>query len=382
MVTPAAAQGDSAQGPFHAGPVALSPTIRLANVGWDSNVFNLNNDLNGPSDFTTAFSPAIDAALRSPRVNLSAHSQWDYYYFRRLSSLRALDIDQSGRIEATFNRLSPYATGSWMTTRHRQNLEIDAIVRRRNHSVEGGTYVRLSAKTFVGVSAGRSVVDYEGGALFRDSELATALNHSNVRGTVSLRYQATPLTTFAVGLARSRSRFESSPERDADSWRIGPSVEFRPLALISGSASVGFQRAKFRDPRQPEFKSTVANVNLQYRLHGQTQFAVSAERNLEYSYLETQFDYVLAGLTTSVNHRFNDRWDVVGTVRRYGLSYRRRESNADAPSETFIGGGASLGYWLGRHRVAFDVDHNHRDADIAAHEYERFRISSSLTYVF
>ncbi len=380
------AQADTAaQAPFHLGPVALSPTIRLTNVGWDSNVYNQNEEADPPTDFTSAFRPSVDAAVRSPRFNLSAHSQWDYYYFHRLSSLRALDIDQSARADATINRLSPYVSGSWMTTRHRQNLEIDAIVRRRNHSVLAGTYIRLSAKTALDVHAGRSAVDYEGGALFRGAELADALNHNSVQAGVAFRYQATPLTSFALGVSRGKSRFDSSAERDSDSWQIGPSVEFKPLALVSGTASVGFRKVTFRDARQPDFRSAVANVNLQYTLHGRTQFLVNAQRNLEYSYLETQLDYVLAGLGTSVTHRLNEQWDVFGTVNRYGLSYRRRDVETGlerTPTQTFMNYGTSLGYRFGRHRLAFDVDYGRRHADVAAHEYERLRVSSSLSYVF
>jgi hypothetical protein len=381
-----AAQGDSAaQAPIHAGPVGLSPMISLRNVGWDSNVYNLTKESESLSDFTTALSPVVDASMRSPRLNLTGHSQWDYYYFNRASSLRALDIDQSGRVEATLNRWSPYVTGSWMTTRHRQNLEIEALVRRRNHAFEGGTYVRLSGKTFVGVYGGRSAVDYDGGTIFRGTELAPALNNTSVHAGTALRYQATPLTTFAVSVNHGQNRFKASPERDADSWQIGPSVEFTPLALISGKASFGFQKVKFRDASQPEFKSMVATVNLQYTLRGQTQFAVTGQRSLEYSYLETQVDYVLAGLSTTVSHRMNERWDLVGVVGRYGLGYRRRElatPQAATPAQSFWNYGTSLGYRFGRHRVAFDVDYNRRNADIRAFEYERLRVGSSLTYLF
>lgn len=383
---PVAAQADAAtQAPFHLGPVGLSPTIRLTNVGWDSNVYNQNKESDPLSDFTSAFQPAVDAVMSSPRFNLTAHSQWDYYYFRRLSSLRALDIDQSARVATTFNRLSPYVSGNWLTTRHRQNLEIDALVRRRNNNVLAGTVIRLSAKTGLDVQAGRATVDYEGGALFRGAELAPALNHNSVYGRVAVRYQATPLTSFAVGVTRSRNRFESSSERDADSWHIGPSVEFKPLALISGTASVAFQKATFRDASQPEFSSVVATVNLQYTLRGRTQFSVTAQRNLEYSYLETQLDYVLAGLGTSVTHRLNERWDVGGNVSRYGLGYRRRDFETglqSTPTQTFVSYGTSLGYRFGQHRLGFNVDHTQRDADVASNEYERMRVTSSLSYVF
>jgi hypothetical protein len=383
---PVAAQADSAaQAPFHLGPIGVSPTIRLTNVGWDSNVYNQNSGSNPPSDFTSAFRPSVDALMNSPRFNLAVHSQWDYYYFRRLSSLRALDIDQSARVDATLNRLSPYVGGSWLTTRHRQNLEIDAIVRRRNSDVLAGTFIRLSAKTALDVHATRATVDYEGGELFRGAELAPALNHSSIGGGVAVRYQATPLTSFAVGVSRGRTRFASSPERNNENWSIGPSVEFKPLALISGIASVAFQRTTFRDTTQPEFSSIIATVNLQYTLHGRTQFSVTGQRNLEYSYLETQRDYVLAGAGVTVTHRLHDRWDVDGSIGRYGLSYRRHDGATGLqrpPTQAFSNYGTSLGYRFGRHRLAFDLDYGRRDADIAAHEYDRLRVGSSLTYVF
>ena len=380
----AAQQADSTPAPYYAGRVGLYPTIRLSNVGWDSNVYN-NREAEEVGDFTSSLSPAIDALLRSPRFNLTVHSQWDYYYFRRLASLRALDIDQSGRVEATLNRLSPYVSGNWLSTRHRQNVEVDAMERRRDHSVEAGTYVRVSAKTFVGVSAARAAVDYESDARFRGTELAPVLNRSTTTGTLAVRYQMTPLTTFSVGLTRGATRFPTSRERDADSWQVGPTVEFKPLALISGSASVGFQTVKFRGSTQPDFKSTVMAVDLQYTLRGRTQFGVGATRNLEYSFLDTQVDYVLTGLATTVSHRLNDRWDAGVVASRYGLGYRRREvalAATDVPSSTFMSYGANIGYRLGRHRIGLDVEHQGRTSDIPLNDYERLRVMSSLRYVF
>jgi hypothetical protein len=257
-------------------------------------------------------------------------------------------------------------------------------VRRRNDGVRAGTFIRLSSKTAVDVHVGRSSVDYEGGALFRGAELAEVLNSRALFGGVAVRYQVTPLTTFAVGATRSRNRFDSSSERDSDGWQIGPSVEFKPLALISGTASVGFQKVRFRDARQPEYKSTVASVNLQYTLRGRTNFSVTGQRHLEYSYLATQTDYVLAGVGTTVTHRLGERWDVVGRLSRYGLGYRRRDAEGagSSPSQTFVSYGTSLGYRFRRHRLAFDVYHAERHADVPANEYERLRISSSLSYVF
>ena len=177
-----------------------------------------------------------------------------------------------------------------------------------------------------------------------------------------------------------------SPERNSDSLGIGPSVEFKPLALISGRAAYGFRRVRFRDGGQPAFKGTVASVDLQYAIRGRTQFAIVAQRDLEYSYLYTQRDYVQSGLTALMTQRVGDSWDVRGTVGRNRLTYRTREPGAVAqglPGETIVSYGINVGYYIGRNRVAFGVQHHDRQSDVAdGRAYERLRISSAFTYRF
>jgi hypothetical protein len=171
---------------------------------------------------------------------------------------------------------------------------------------------------------------------------------------------------------------------------------------------------KFRAGRQPDFNSSVASVDLQYTLRTRTQFSVTAQRDLEYSYLDAQIDYVLAGFTTAVTHRFGDRWDAGARVGRYNLGYRRHavtpiavpspapvltpDSAPDVlldpvpdpvappreyPDEAILRAGMSLGFTMGRSRIGFDVDHQSRESEgLFGRSYSRLRIGSSLTYAF
>ena len=139
------------------GPLALSPVIRLTN-GYDSNVYN--RDDNVKSDFSAILSPAVEAWLRLPRARVIGRSQFDFYYFKELTDLRALDTDTAARFELRLNRLTPYVEGTFVNTRHSQNLEIDAIARRRTAGATAGADVRLTAKISAGAvcSAGASRV--------------------------------------------------------------------------------------------------------------------------------------------------------------------------------------------------------------------------------
>jgi hypothetical protein len=383
---PARAQEAADNAPFRVGSLAVAPVIRLTNMGRDSNVFNDSATDKRTSDVTATLSPFVEAWLRSSRVQLTSRSQWDYYYFRDLAGLRALDVDYSGRIDFTVNRLRPYVSGNVLTTRHRQSFEIDAIARRRNDDLEAGTYVRLTGKVFAGVYAGRSHVKYQSDSVFRGTNLAESLNHTGTREGVGLRYEATPLTTFALEAAQSQDRFEFSPQRNSDSVYIGPSVEFKPLALISGRAAIGVRRTRFRELDQPEFKSSVASIDLNYTLRARTQIAVGARRDLEYSFLYTHRDYVLTTVSTTVTQWLGDHWDVRANASRHRLAYRTYDAGQAAQAsigETVLSYGGNVGYHLGRHRIGIDVLHQQRSSNAGdGRDYDRLRIGSSLIYSF
>ncbi len=376
--TPIRAQGNPDTARFRLGSLAVSPAIALTNAGWDSNVFNDSKD-NHPKS-----TPAVEGWFRTPRMRLTGRSQLDMFYYRELTSLRAVDSNHSGRLDVTVNRLTPWVAGNAAVTRHSQNFEIDAIVKQRNDGLRVGTDVRLTRKTSVGISHDRSHLQYEGDALFRGTDLARSLNHTGSGEGVAVRYEVTPLTTFSFNLSRGRDRFALSPERNSDSVGIGPSVEFKPLALISGSAALGLRRVRFREAGQPEFKGKVATVDLHYNFRSRTQFGVGVLRSLEYSYLATQRDYVLTSVSTSMTQRVTDRWDIRGTVGRNRLSYRRPEAFQQILyGESIMSYDVNVGYYIGRSRLGFDVRHDARQSDVEdGRGYERLRISSVFTYAF
>jgi hypothetical protein len=392
---------DPETAPIRMGPVAIAPLIQLSNIGWDSNVLH-ENELEDPKgDMTATMTPAIAAAYRTPRIRMDGRGQLAFYYYNQLTDLRSLDYEYAGRAEVVLNRLTPFVDGSFISTRQRQNLEIDALERRRTDALNAGTDVRLTAKTTAGVFAGIAHAKYEA----TDTELARELNYDSNYGGVVFRYAATPLTTFAVTATLGHDEFIFSPERDADNFQIIPSVEFKPLALINGYARVGFRSSTFPNGDQPDFNSIVVAVDLQYTWRSRTQFGVGLQRDMQYSYIETQQDYVLVGISGSVTQRFAENWQVRGSVGRYRLNYRQMATSPPTPQppgpvppvqppvttveqqalpdEDVWSFGLDAGYNLGRSRVGLTVEHTDRASDLAVvRGYERLRIGSYLTYTF
>ena len=374
--------------PIQVGPLLLAPVVRLTNAGYDSNVFNQDDSSNPQGDVTATLSPAIDGWLRLAHGRANGRTQFDIYYFKQLTDLRAVDNDTRGRLEIPLNRFRPYVAGGFINTRHRQNLEIDAIARRRISTMTVGTDVRLAAKLTASVFASRSRLDYDINSIYLGTDLAQVLNFTGRSEGASLRYALTPLTTIGIEADRQRDRFDSTPDRNADSFRIAPMVGFNAGALISGSASFGFRQRRFLAGTAPDFNGSVASADLTYTLLGRTRFTVTGRRQLEYSYVVARTDYVESGVTLGVNQRFGDSWDVGGTITRSRLSYVDVNSPTDSallirfPDETIIGWSADAGYRLARTRIGVQVEQRQRQASAEVRGYERFRIGSTLTYEF
>jgi hypothetical protein len=373
--------------PVRVGPLALAPVIRLTNFGHDSNVFNTEDNVKG--DVTAMLSPSAEAWLRLPRAHLNARSEFDFYYFKELTSLRALDTDTAARLELPLNRLTPYVEGTLENTRHRQNLEIDAIARRRTDGVTVGADLRLTGKVTAGAYARRSRLEYKPNSLYLQTDLARVLNHTSAAEGIDLRYALTPLTTVAVNVDRARDRFEFAADRHSNSFSVSPSVEFKPFALVSGRASVGFRSRRFLTGGVPDFNGTVAFADLTYTMRERTRFAVAARRELEYSYIVGLRDYIVGDVTASVMQRFGESWDARGSLGRGRLTYRQPSTpttpGAKAISpETVLTVGVDVGYNVARTRVGFQLEHRGRQAERGGsnRDYRRLRIGSSLTYAF
>ena len=80
-----------------------------------------------------------------------------------------------------------------------------------------------------------------------------------------------------------QDRFDEAPERDTNSIGIGSGLEFRPFAMISGHAYVGWVRVQMVNGESPPFGALTLAVDLTYTLLGATKFTLQAERDVEYS---------------------------------------------------------------------------------------------------
>jgi hypothetical protein len=174
-----------------------------------------------------------------------------------------------------------------------------------------------------------------------------------------------------------------------------PGVEFKPRALVSGSAFVGFRKfAPMEDAAFPEFTGLVANLGLSYTILGATTLGVSYVRDVNYSVEELQPYFVSNAAGASVRQALGRKFDLLASADRAVLSYRDLRFGVPAPGvpqppldaredTTWIYAG-SLGYRPGRQmRIGVGGSYWQRESTTRIfRNYDGLRLGTSITYGF
>jgi hypothetical protein len=374
---PARDPGEDAR--VHLGPLALTPSIGLTNLGIDSNVFN---DVEDPKrDVTFTVTPQLGAWMRAGRSRTEVKAQTDFVYFHQYSSERSLDGSIEGRFAVPGNRVTPWVGGGYRSGRQRVGYEIDLRSRRIAVDAEAGIEVRVGGKTRIGASATRQRTRHDGDAFFLGSSLETTLNRRTDTYGLEYRQAWTVLTTFVAQAETIRERFQFSPERNSNSLRFQAGLDLERRALIGGRVRVGYRRFDGVAAGLPNYAGIVASFSTGATLGGRTRLEVSGERDVTYS-IEQRFPYyILTGATLSVTPRLTPSWDIQGRLGLQRLAYQpfagERLDRVDR--HRLFGGG--VGYYLGRDvRIGFNVDRQRRRSPIQRRDYEGYRVGVSVTY--
>ncbi len=141
----------------------------------------------------------------------------------------------------------------------------------------------------------RAELDFAEGTTFDGVPLSQSLNSITKTIEGGLELYLTPLTTFSVVASRQTDRFDQSPEKNADTFRILPSIRMEAPAIIRGSLAVGYRRFSAIDPATPDYSGVVAQGSLTHTFAEQTKVDLLVSRDVQYSFEETQPYYLTTG---------------------------------------------------------------------------------------
>lgn len=369
---------------LHLGPLAVNPSIALTNFGVDTNVFN---ELENPKrDFTATLSSQGQFWLRLGKGRLSGNTRVDYVYFGQYTAERAVNTYDTFRAELRLNRITPYASDTFLNARERPGYEIDARSRRLENTVTLGADARVRPKTTLGFAAWRTNIKFNADEVFAGSSLSEILNRTVDGLRASARHKLTPYTTVVLVAEVQRDRFRFSRVRDSDSARVMPGVEFDTFALISGTASVGYRTYDALGPGARSFRGVVGSLDLGYTFLTSTRFSIRADRDIAYSFEILEPYYLLSGVAGTVTRRVSTKWDLQATAGEQRLAYQGvglGKAIGDGRTDTVnsLGGGVGYRFPSGL-RLGLNIDHFRRQSDRDLRDYDGLRAGMSVTYGF
>jgi hypothetical protein len=368
-----------AEAPLRFGPVGIEPRFRIENFGIDGNVFNTRED--EQRDFTVTAAPGAEMFLRTGRGLLSLDGQVEFVYFKEFETERSINSDARGQYELRFNRLRPYASASTLNTRQRPGYEIDARARHYETEFHAGADLRLASKSTIRVDGRHLVYTFAGDAVFDGLPLNQELNRTQRGLDVSWRKSLTTLTTWVTRGARETERFAFEPSRNSNSVRVTSGFELGRLALIRGSAFMGYRKlSPASGGILPEFSGLTADVDVAYTAPTQTRLSAFVQRDVQYSYQRATPYYVQTGWTATLTQRTISKWELQLSGGRDRLAYRALNP-VDGRTDFISRFGGGVGYVVGDSvRVSFDVHSFYRSSVLEDREYGGLRAGVSVIY--
>lgn len=372
---------------LHAGPFYVNPAILLKEVGVDTNVFNQSGE--PKSDFTVTLTPQADVAVPfARRALLKTTVGSDLVYYAKYDTERSINPQVRVRGEAYAHRLTLFAEEAYLNTRQRPNFEIDLRSRHLENDLQAGAALRLTPKFSIELAGKRAIAKYDADAMFAGTSLQETLNRTTEGLVGAVRHRVTPLTAIVVKFDRLTDTFTYSPVRDARSFRVTPGVEFKPLALVSGRAYVGYR--KFTPENAgvlPEFSGLVADLGLSYTLLGSTTFGVSYHRDLTYSYEVSNPFFLDNSIGASIRRALGGRFDTIVSVDRHTYDYEQLLTLPASPLariDTTWVYGANIGYRIRRDtRIGFGATYYQRESTTVQFvQYDGLRYGATVNYGF
>lgn len=365
--------------PIHAGPVGLRPSLSITNAGSDSNVFNETN--HPQEDLTATIIPRLVARLRAGRVLFSYGAATDLVYFQDVKDEESVNFGSDFRLDANLGRLQPYVSSGWVSTRERLNAEIDERAPHTQRTITVGTRLSVASHTDVVFNGRHADLEYDQGSEFRGTDLAHNLNSKTDSFEGGVQLALTPLTTLNLTALFQRDRFDLAHERDADTFRITPALQFDPTALIRGTVSVGYRHFRPLDSSVPDYSGVVVQAIAGYTLLERTKLDLDLARDVQYSYEDLEPYYLATGGRLTATYQLVGPIDVQAFGGRQSLGYRSTQTGGESRTDhvEIFGGGA--GYrWHSMVRLGLTWEMNRRLSELPDRRYERRRLFASFTY--
>jgi len=367
--------------PITLGSFLMFPAVSLRNVGFDSNVYNAPADQR--EDFTYTVAPYVRTVLPLGDARLVGTGGLWFVFFQKTKEQQSLNGTASGLFEVREGRIRPSLLGGFTRSRERSGdvdkraLSVSTIGRA---SVDVGVSGITSLTTWVV----REKTDYASGERYLGRDL-DQLDRETTTFAAGARFDLTPLTSVVAAAALEQARFTVDRFRDADSWKLVPTVSFAEGAILNGQAFAGMRDFRPLTNALPPFRGLIAGGDVRFSVASVTRFELRGNRDLAYSYDQLQPYYLDSGGQATLYQRVVGPVDAIALIGRRVYRYQTLTAIAvPGRIETMTTWGGGVSFRVDDNdnmRFTFTVDRERRvSTESALREFERIRAFGALEY--
>jgi hypothetical protein len=368
------------ESPLRAGPLQLFPTLTLREIGTDSNIYNSETR---HEDFTYTVAPTLRAVLPIGESRLTTRGTLDFRYFQTHKDQQSTSGSLNTQLDGGTGRVRPFGTAGLVRSHERGGFDLDRRAFSVASQAKAGASLSLTPITSLTGWVVREATRYDRNEVIDGISLSQQLDRVT-RGTATgLRFDLTPFTSVISAIEVDKIRFAHAPQRDANSFRVAPMVQFVQGAVIEGSASAGFRDFRPLDPHVAPYRGFVAAVTMSFTIRNVTRIETQATRDVQFSYDDTQPLYLGAGGRLMVTQRVAGPLEAIVIGGLQQLRYQSLNAlTFDGRREHVATTGAGVGFRANDHlRFTLTVDREQRQSTSALlRDYERRRIFGSISY--
>jgi hypothetical protein len=367
-------------GVFSLGFLKLAPGLTVREIGVDDNVFD--ESVNPTKDWVVAGTPDVAAFMRLRWVQVSAYGGLEMQWYKDSTSEREISPQTRARVDFLLSRVRPFVGAGQTKTRTRPNGEIDVRANQVQEELSGGVAFELSAHSMVfasTISTSNTFEDAEQSGV----DLAESLNRDGTEYQGGIKTDLTPLMSLQVRGSFRKDDFRNDPTRNGDSRSADAVFTFAPVAVIAGTATVGYQDYEPDDPLVDGYRGLTGSGFISYSFLELARISVGYIRGIDYSYDVNEAYYVQNAVNLSYTQRIAGEVDFQARGSLASYDYGNRVGS-NTRRDTFGDVGASVGYNLrNRTRVAINYEYAERSSpEVAERNYIRRRAYLSWAYAF
>jgi len=310
-------------GQLRTGVLSFTPTLRLTNIGLDTNVFNRTGTERQTPDFTATVEPGVETRVTTPRLNARVSSTMSLVYYRKYATERAVNPGVDATVDQRLSgRFSLYGKSGIGYAKERAGFEIDNRPRRLDHKSKVGARIG-GRKLEFDLHGSYTGVAFDPDVLFLNVKLAETMNHTSRGVGGGVTYRLTPYTSLTTVADAAANRFEFATDRDTNSYAASMGVQFHPRAVLAGTAGLGYRVLKPLSARNPDFAGFTPRAGLTYTLRDVLTVGVGAERDVETSFYTERPYFLYTVYEASIRQALFHHLDIGGSVQHTTLEYQQ-----------------------------------------------------------